>query len=215
MTYDEALQIILSVPDTFRRIGPNYDVWQVSEMSALARFVTGDDSVISQIVSVGSATAKWLDAFGQLMGVARRTRERDLLYAARVQNTCLANHCSPNCIISFLALALDLSSTVTEDFPEVGWTLEVANVSVLVDETSLANALVQVRPAGVPFKYSYPGGGLYMTSNVFRGRPLGYGAFLSPNFRTKNPALGGATNAAVSNLPTPFLTDPVINPDLG
>lgn len=215
MTYDEALQVILSQPKTFQRVGPNYDAWQISEMSAIARFVSGDDSVISQVSSLTTSTGKWLDTFGQLMGVSRRERERDSLYAARVQNTCLANHCAPNCIMSFLSLSLDITTTVTENLPEVGWNLSVTNSSVLVDEASLSEALVRVRPAGVPFQYEYPSGGLYMTTNVFRNRPLGYGAFYSANTKTKTPTLGGATNAATSLLPTPFLTDPTINPSLG
>lgn len=215
MTYDEALQIVTSLPETFRRVGSNYSVWQTSQMIAIARFISGDDSIISQIVSVDAATAKWLDTFGELLGISRKSRESDSAFAARVQATCVANHCSPLNIIAFLSFSMNITTEVTESFPDVGWVLSVSDSNVLTDEATLADTLVRVRPAGVPFVYEYPSGGLYMTSNVFRNRPLGYGAFLSDATKTKTPTEGGATNAATSTLPTVFLTDPVINPTLG
>lgn len=211
MTYDEALQVLRKFPETFRRVGPNYSAWEASEMTALARFVSGDSSIISQISSITTAHLKWLDVFGQLMGIARKTREQDSVYATRVQKTCVADHCSSLNIISFLALSMNLTATISESLPDVGWTLELPDSTALTDEAALAAQLVRVRPAGVPFGYTYPSSGLYMTTNVFRDKPLGYGSFMVASVGSKTPTMGGSTNAALSDLPTPFLTDPVIN----
>lgn len=215
MTYEEALQVLMTIPDTFRRVGPNYDSWHASKMTAIARFVSGDDSIIAQLSSVSSANLRWLDTFGLLFGVKRRSGERDSTYASRVQKTCVANHCSPLNIVAFLSLTLAIDSGVEENLPEVGWSLNLANAGDLTDESSISDTLIRVRPAGVPFSYAYPTGGLYMTSNVFRDKPFGYGSFLSSGTKTREPTTGGSTNAATSPLPTVFLTDTTINPSLG
>jgi hypothetical protein len=216
MNFNAVESILESLPSSFKRLGPNYDNWQNTQSAVLARMTGAIDSLMAQYSFTG-ATGNWLNAWGDILGVLRRS-ETDAIYHLCITGTMLAWRGTVPGIEKYINEARQIPCTVTEAFPNVGWNLVVQPGYTLSASqiSQLPVWLSFVRPAGVPYAVqAYNGSGGVLSTGNFISNTRFPGSWL--RLTGGNPSglvIPASTNNSVSTLPTTFFTDPTLNPSL-
>ncbi len=215
MDWDTVLNQLNDLPGTFKRTGSTYAQWVNSLTAAQHRMTNAADGIIAQ-ANFSTTSAQWLNFWGMLFGVPRNNNELSSAYQSRINQTLKAYRVTPSAIIAFLQNVWGLSVTLTETVGGFGWTITLASAIPSAELGAVVLGVSQVRPAGVPFGpiYILSGGASLGTVNYF-GAYRSTGAYLTNPVTTYNVVIPAGTNNAQSLLPTPFLTDPSLNPGLG
>ena len=214
MNWNDVSAILTALPNTFKRVGGNFDIWQATQTAALARMTDGYDSTTQQTSYVNSS-GSWLDAWGALFGIPRRT-EVDAIYRLCITGVLTATRGTPVGIEWFMNIARQIPSSVVENFPAVGWELLLSPGFVLspTQISELPGYLNYVRPAGIPYTVvGVIGSGTLSTGN-FLGRTRFLGSWLRSANDTIPINVPTSTNNTLCTLPTDLFTDPTINPSL-
>jgi hypothetical protein len=210
VTRDEVLARLNDLPGTYRRVDPTYVQLVGSIATSLSRHTHAADALLAQ-TAFTSAEGKWLDVWGLAFGIVRHDGEADAAYRTRIAGTLVAGSGPPVAIETYMSIARGLAATVVENFPAVGWSLQMAGGIAAADEAALALDLARVRPAGVPYTFQFLRGGLYLSTINYVGRASVTGAYLVNPLSTVPPPIGPNTNSTAPLLPTTFLTDPNLN----
>lgn len=215
MDWSSVETILASLPNSFKRNGPNYITWQNTQTAALSRMTTAFDDITAQATFL-EATGGWLNAWGELLGVLRST-EYDALYQQSITGTLTAWRATPVGIQKYLTVARGIPCTVIERFPLVGWQL-VINPGITLtsqEEIALPGWLAFVRPAGVPYTVNMAGvnGGFLSTGNFLKATKFP-SSWLRSSSNNGALTIPTATNNSVCTLPTTLFTDPTLNPSL-
>ena len=213
MDWQQVLQQVTDLPATFLRSGATFTQWMASFTEEVARYTETSDTLTNQI-NFNQSVGPWLDTWGRLFGIPRYTNESDAAYSTRITQTLQAYHGPPLAIEAYLEISLGLQSTVYENFPNVGWQIQLGPTAAKGNLATIAQDLNFVRPAGVPYYFEILQGGCYLTTVNYLDRPKVTGAYLTLPFIDEYPDIPANTNNAIPLLPTNFLTDPVINPSL-
>ena len=210
MDFAGNLNQLEDLPAAFKRFGPIFAGIITSISAALSRETRAIDQLSSQI-SLPTARWGWLDAIGKLYGIQRNQYENDPQFRRRLLGTLTANRGTPDSIINFIKLALNLNATITENFDLVSYQINFSNVLNQQVLQQVAIAINWVRPAGVPFLPLFViKGGLYLNTLNYFGVKKVTGSYLA------KPAVSIAVNLAANTnnpsplLPTTYLTDPYI-----
>lgn len=214
MNFQQTYQILSDLPQPFTRFGSIFNAILLGFTIACARNNISIDA-INQNIYTNNARWGWLDAFGQMYGVLRNQYETDPQYRTRLIGTLTAPHGTPLSISQFIKLALRISTYITENFSTPSFTV---NFNTPVNSNTLqniANTILWVRPAGVPFLplFSSSGGLFLFTLNYLNGTKV-TGSYLSNPHISGNVTISAGTPNPICTLPTTYFTDPFINPTL-
>lgn len=214
--WNDNLAIVGTLPPTYKRIGPNFDIWQSSQLSVLSRFTEAFSSLTAQYSYTG-ANGGWLSAWGEIFGILRST-EYDALFKAAITGTLLAWRGTPAGIAQYINQIRNIPATVTENFPNVGWQLVINPTYTLTSAqvALLPTWLAFVRPAGVPYNvFVNNGSGVYLSTGNFLSATRFPGSWLRISGASPfGLSIPQTTNNTVCELPTTLLTDPLLNPSL-
>lgn len=215
MDFSQITAQIADLPSAFTRPGAVYQQLQNSFSGALLRGCSASDGIIGQL-GFQNATGVWLDAWGKLYGLSRKANEADSVYKARITFTLLCGKGPPIAIRTFVETAEGIpDATIVENLPNVGWNMNITTSVSSETLNQVANDVVYVRPAGVPFgPFSVLRGGSYLGTVNYLGAGRVTGAYIFNPLTTFNFAIPESTNNSLSQLPTTFLSDPTINPSL-
>ncbi len=217
-----AVQYYLNdLPPNFKRHGPTFQWWQNSLGAGITQWTSAIDGVMTQ-VSFDAARWTWLDLWGRLYGVVRHNNETDSSYRVNIQNTILSRGATPVTLKYYMQWNYGIPVTITEDFTNASWLLNlqrpistVGFSSVAAAYEALALGFGRFRPAGVPFTpFSIAAGGNYLSTVNFLGKSRVPGSWLTSATTEQTFSLPDGTTNSVPNIPTMFLTDPTINPGL-
>jgi hypothetical protein len=214
MNWQDVANTLATLPPTFTRYGPNFTNWNNSGIAALERFTTSFDDTVAQATFV-SAVGNWLNAWGSILGVARRT-EYDDLYRICITGVLTAGRGTPVGIEWFMNVARQIPCTVAENFPKVGWQLllEAGFTLSPTQQAQLPGFLDYVRPAGVPYTITgYNATGVLSTGNFLSATRFP-GSWLRTTQGSVPINIPSTTNNTLCLLPTTLFTDPLINPSL-
>lgn len=164
MNIFDALKQLNDLPDTFRRGDATY-AFVMSSIAAGLTVLTAANTALLNETAYGDATDGWIDVWGAMPGIARRTGEANDVYKARVQNMLLAWRDSAVAIEEWLKIVENLPNTsVLEHFPTPGYNVTVPATLSAAQLTQILADLAYVRPAGVPFNFIATTGGTYLTT---------------------------------------------------
>jgi hypothetical protein len=164
MNIFEALQQILDVPTTFKRPDLTYDQLMASIAAALTLLSASNTAQLDE-TSYDDASAGWIDVWGALGGIPRRTGEADDVFHARTPNMLLAWRDSVVAIRTWLKVVENLPNTqVVENLPRLGYTVTVPATLTPNRLKQILTDLAWVRPAGMPFNFVSATGGTYLTT---------------------------------------------------
>lgn len=211
------------LPATFRRNDQVYANWIDSLAAALLLFCQASDNLQGVQTNFENASNQWLDCWGELCGVKRRSNESNFAYQNRIWETLLAPRDSAVAIESWISIVENVAAEVVELTPKaVGYNILFPPSQLLANVIRIITNLVYVRPAGVPFYCFYTQGSIYLntinylagtfTLNPAIGRVTG--AYLGSNGIPITFSIGSTTNNTVSLLPNLFFVDPTLNPSL-
>jgi hypothetical protein len=201
------------LPRTFKRLGATYQAFDSSQTTALYRYTSAVDGIMSQLI-FKQAVGPWLDVWGRLFDILRNVNESDNAYLNRITSTLLAGRCTPNAILVYLQM-LGITATIEEDFVNCAFHLQFTVPLTTAGFQALAQNLAAVRPAGVPFlPFQVLQGGLYVGTIDFLNAPKVTGAYLDAPLKSFTPTIAPSTDNSVPLLPTLWLTDPTLNPGL-
>ena len=158
-------------------------------------------------------TAKWgwLNAIGKLYGIQRNQYETDPQYRTRLFGTLTATHGTPDSIVNFIKLALNINSSITENFDLASYQINFTSPPSIQTLQQVAIAINWVRPAGIPFlPFFQIKGGLYLNTLNYLGVRQVTGSYLSRPSVSININLAPNTDNPKPLLPTTYLTDPYI-----
>lgn len=210
MNYTQVNAQLLNLPDTFQRFGPVFAGLMSAITAALTRSTYSIDQIAANI-NINTARFGWLDAIGELFGILRNPYESDTKYRARLIGTLSATRGTPTSIVNFLKLALNLTATVTENFSTTSYQVNFLQPQTLITLQQVVQALVWVRPAGVPFLPLYQlSGGLFLNTCNYLGVKQVTGSYLSNPNVAVNIVIAANTNNPAPLLPTVYLSDPYI-----
>lgn len=210
MNYQQILSILSDLPGTFQRPGTVYQSILQSFTSACARNTIAIDALISQI-SLPTANWGWLDAVGNLFGIPRNPYEIDPSYRSRIQATLIAPHVTPTAMENFIQAVLGISVIISENFTNATYQLEFSSPVSTQDLQNIVNALIWVRPAGIPFLPIYTvSGGLFLNTVNFFGVKRVSGSYLVQSRTSVDINIAPNTDNPQAMLPTVYLTDPLI-----
>jgi len=212
MDWSAVSATLAALPRTFQRSGPNFAAYQNSVIAALSEFTSGVDSLVAQSVGASGASGKWLDVWGEALGLPRQPGESRSTYLGRINAMCALPRGTVPAIETYMQLVANLSVTVTENFPSVGWTMTLSSASALQNAVALETGLGAVRPAGVPYSLVVQQGGSFLSTSNFFGRSRAKGSYLTSQSHGLSPSVAPNTNNVVVELPMTFLTDPTLNP---
>ena len=202
------------LPSTFKRQGNPYGQIIDALTAGLYLYTQAADSVLAQGTYFPGARFGWLDTWGLLVNVPRQANEADLRYAARILYTVTAGAGSPVGIALWIYKVWNLTVTITENLPDVGYTITFPGPVSSDLLLQILESLDRIRPAGVPFIIGVPGEGLFAnTINFFNAVNI-TGAYLTTTPSAPTASLSPATNNIEPSLPEIFLIDPVLNPGL-
>jgi hypothetical protein len=224
MNFSDVENQLTDLPSAFKRFGPIFAGLIVSLTAMLARSTRAIDGLPSQLylpVNAGSSiaplvninTAKWgwLDAIGKLYGIPRNQYETDPQYRVRLQGTLTAAHGTPIAITNFIKLALNLNTTITENFDLVSYQINFTNPPSIQTFTQVAISINWVRPAGVPFlPFFQIKGGLYLRTLNYFGIKRVTGSYLARPQATVDINLAANTDNPKALLPTTYISDPYV-----
>jgi len=213
MKYADVIARLENLPNSFRRQGLTYQQLENAFAAALTRYTDSMDGLTAQ-ETVTSAAFEWLNMQGDLYGIPRFSYESAATYLARIQATLKAPKGTPVAIESYMRLITGQVITVTEQTSVPNYFLTVSGNASTTVINQLNGNINFVRPAGVPFYYSLPTGGLYASTVNYAGRGRMTGSYLVAATTTEPPTISGTQNSALPLLPSDYLTDPTINPSL-
>ena len=201
---------ITDLPSTFKRFGFIFAGLIQSFSAALARGTTSMDQLPNNI-NMNFAKWGWLDAIGKLYGILRNPNENNNQFRDRLLGTLTATRGTPQSIVNFLQVALNLNTSITENFDLVSYQLNFSKAINTQTLQKVAVALQWVRPVGVPFlPFFQLKGGLYLsTLNYFRVQKV-TGSYLGKPSVSILVNLAANTNSPEALLPTTYLADPWI-----
>jgi len=211
MDYAEVQQQLNDLPQTFQRFGPVFAGLISSLAAALTRSTNSIDALTPSMINLPTAKWGWLDAIGKLYGIQRNEYETDPQFRTRLQGTLTATHGTPDSIVNFIKLALNLNTTITENFNLVSYQINFTSPPTQQTLQQVAVAINWVRPAGIPFLPLFQlRGGLYLNTLNYFGVKRVTGSYLSRPSVSVNINLAPNTNNPKPLLPTTYLSDPYI-----
>lgn len=211
MNFDEVKGQLEDLPSTFKRFGPVFAGLISSLAAALTRSTDSIDALTPNNINLPTAKWGWLDAIGKLYGIQRDQYETDPQYRTRLQGTLTATKGTPQSIVNFIKLALNLNSSITENFDLVSYQINFTNPPSQQTLQQVAIAINWVRPAGVPFLPLFQlKGGLYLSTLNYLGVKNVTGSYLSRPQVSIDINIGPNTNSPKPLLPTTYLSDPYI-----
>ena len=198
------------LPSAFKRFGPIFARLITSLSAALTRSTSSIDQLATNI-SLPTAKWGWLDAIGKLYGIQRNQFETDPQFRTRLLGTLTATRGTPTSMVNFIKLALNLNTSITENFSLVSYQINFSNPPNQQTLQKVVIAINWVRPAGVPFLPLFQiKGGLYLdTLNYFRVKRV-TGSYLARPVAAINVNIAANTNSPKALLPTNYLTDPYV-----
>ena len=207
MQFSDVQQQIGSLPDTFIPMGSIF-AGLIESLSALvARSTTAIDQLSSQI-DVPTAKFGWLTAIGLLFGIQRNQYESDDQFRTRLVGTLTATRGTPQSIVNFLQLALNLNVTVSEDFINPSYQINFLTPVTTQTIQKVVIAINWVRPAGVPFLPLFiTRGGLYLDTCNYFGVKRVTGSYLANPSTLVTVNIGANTNSPINQLPTNYISD--------
>lgn len=200
-------------PTTFRRQGDVYGQFEASFAALLSRYTTSQDDTTAQ-EGILTSGAKWLDTYGLMYGIPRFADEDSADYLSRIQETLVSARGTPVAIETYLQLITGVTTAVSEDTTDCRWTASFGGPLSAALKTRVNKGVNFVRPAGVPFSFSFNAGGLYASTINYLGRSRVTGAYLISSGSGAKPDISANTNNSLPTLPTDYLTDPTLNPSL-
>lgn len=213
MDFQQIQDQIEDLPQTFKRYDAPYTQWSDALTSALRVFGFAVDSLLTMVSSFDAAEDSWIDAWGSLGNVIRRTNESDAVYQPRIQNTVLAKHASPVAMLTWLSVIEMVSNaTLAERGASLGYSITLPQTLTTAQIQQIIMNLNVVRPAGVPFNIFIQTGALYLDTVNYLDSPRITGAYLGNSSNAFTLPLGAGQNSSQSILPDLLLVDPTINP---
>lgn len=210
MNFIDVENQLTDLPASFKRFGPIFAGLIVSLSAMLARSTRAIDQLAPQI-NINTAKWGWLDAIGKLYGIPRNQYETDAQYKIRLLGTLTAAHGTPTSITSFIKLALNLNTTITENFDLVSYQINFSNPPTIQTLTQVAISINWVRPAGVPFLPFFEiTGGLFLNTLNYFGVKRVTGSYLSRPQASVDINLSSHTNNPKPLLPTTYISDPYV-----
>lgn len=196
------------LPRTFWKPGQTYQNLIASIASGLDSFTGPANALVSQ-ATLTTARYKWLDLWGLLFSVPRLPSETDTQYLNHILSILNEGNTTPVRIESYIENIYNLTVTLTENFPNVGYTLTFEGSSA--DLNQLAADLGRIRPAGVPF---FP---LYVLQGAFYANTINFlngwrvpGSYVINSSVPIFPTISASTTNALNTIPTQYLTDPIL-----
>lgn len=171
------LRQLLDVPATFQR--PTLVYQQI--ISALAEALTASADSTSALMgqtNFANTIAGWIDVWGDLAGILRRSSEADSIFKARLPAMLLANRDSPVAIEEWLQAVEQVQGFVIENLALWGYQVILPVTLPQLQVTQIIKNLAYVRPAGMPFSASQRTGGTYLNTVNYRGPLDGQLTFL-------------------------------------
>lgn len=211
MDFKDVSNQLTDLPLTFQPLGPIFAGLIESLSAALARSTRAIDQISPNMINMPTARWGWLDAIGKLYGLPRLLNEIDVNYRKRLIGTLTATRGTPNSIVNFLKFALNINSTISENFSVVSYQLNFNTPVSSAQLQQVAIAIGWVRPAGVPFLPIFNiSGGLYINTLNYLGNKFVTGSYLSRPGSTINVVLAANTDNPEPILPTNYIVDPYI-----
>ena len=210
MNFTDVQNQLDDLPLTFKRFGPIFAGLILSLTAAIARNTIPIDQLPPNL-NLQTAKWGWLDAIGKLYGIQRNQYETDPQYRARLFGTLTANHGTPTSIVDFIKLALNINTSISENFTVASYQINFNNPPSLQTLKQVAIAINWVRPAGIPFLPLFQiKGGLFLNTLNYLGVKRVTGSYLARPAVSISVNLAPNTNNPKPLLPTTYLTDPYI-----
>jgi len=179
MDFTDVQNQLSDLPLTFRRFGPVFAGLIQSLTAAIARTTIPEDQLAGQ-TNLQVAKWGWLDAIGKLYGIQRNQYETDPQYRARLFGTLTAWHGTPQAIVNFIQLALNINTSISENFSLASYQINFNSPPSTQTLTQVAIAINWVRPAGIPFLPLFSiNGGLYVNTLNYLGAKQVTGSYFS------------------------------------
>ena len=201
------------LPNTFKRNGPPYTQLIDSFAAGLTLFTLGADATAMQVALFGFALDGWLDVWGLLFNIPRNQNEANAIYGTRIARTVLAWVGTVPAIQAWMNFYTP-GGVITENFPNVGYTMTFPSSVPLAVINSFLITLNRIRPAGVPFIVLIGSSGLFLGTEEFTGQGQVAGSYLTIGTTRLFPNLNATTLSFEPILPTLYLVDPTLNPSL-
>jgi hypothetical protein len=209
-----AVQTQLSdLPTTFKRQATPFTQWLDALAAALTTFTAALDGLVLQ-TNFPSAQYGWVDVWGTIFGVQRRSNEPDSTYIARIQNTVIAAHVTPVAMLLWLSVIEGITAQLADSPVAVGYTLTLPSTLSTAQINAILLNLAYVRPAGMPFAVHVEAGGTYLNTVDYIGAPRATGIYLGGAFSIFPMSIPSATGNSLSIVPDLLFTDPTLNPGL-
>ena len=210
MNFTDVQNQLDDLPLTFKRFGPIFAGLILSLTAAIARNTIPIDQLPPNL-NLQTAKWGWLNAIGKLYGIQRNQYETDPQYRTRLFGTLTATHGTPDSIVNFIKLALNINSSITENFDLASYQINFTSPPSIQTLQQVAIAINWVRPAGIPFlPFFQIKGGLYLNTLNYLGVRQVTGSYLSRPSVSININLAPNTDNPKPLLPTTYLTDPYI-----
>ena len=210
MNFTDVQNQLDDLPLTFKRFGPIFAGLILSLTAAIARNTIPIDQLPPNL-NLQTAKWGWLNAIGKLYGIQRNQYETDPQYRTRLFGTLTATHGTPDSIVNFIKLALNINSSITENFDLASYQINFTSPPSIQTLQQVAIAINWVRPAGIPFlPFFQIKGGLYLNTLNYLGVRQVTGSYLSRTSVSININLAPNTDNPKPLLPTTYLTDPYI-----
>ncbi len=202
----DVLNQLNDLPDTFKRIGPNFSAMENSFGLSLSAYTVSTDGILNQL-NFQNAEFYGLDLWGDMFGVTRNINEDDTVYKSRIVNTLEAWFCTIPGIIRYLQQVYNISATITESGASWSVTFTTPSISPLV----IIDNLNIIRPAGVPFYVNLLSGGLYLNTINYIGSYRVTGSYITSPFSNYNFTIPSTTNNSLALFPTTLVSTPAFN----
>ena len=208
MQFADVLARLQQLPATFRRQLTPYQWLEASLTAQLASYTATDDAITSQ-AQFTTAIGRWVDTWGQVLGIPRQSSESTVAYFNRILASMTAAKGPPVAMEFFLKTVLNAAVVIVDSPTAIGYSVEIPSTVNLILAVAAIN---YVRPTGVPFVIVLTEGGPYISGINFCGRGSVTGAYLTSGSRSPAGLISSSTNSVVNQLPTTWLTDPLLNP---
>lgn len=216
MQYSDVIAQLSLLPSTFLRPGNPFQFLLSAKTAALFRFTNAVDGLSNQVLNFFNAYGVWLDAWGKLWSISRNSGEIDASYLNRISATLLSGKTTPVAIELFVQLGFNIAVTVSENLSTATWSMSFPSPPSTAQYANITASLPYVRPAGVPMTAPSVGqGGTYLGTVNYLGAPRTTGAYLQTPQTSESTNQSAYTNSSTPLLPTTFLSDPTLNPNLG
>lgn len=202
------LKQLNDLPGVFKPGDPTYNVIMASILTELNDLGATTDSLQAQL-SFPTATAGWLDLWGDFFGIPRNASEPDATYNSRIQETLLGWASTVAGIKKYIETVYGVSVSVTENLTNGGFTITFSEPLTDTVYTEIALGLNHIRPAGVPFlPLQVISGGGFLTTDFFLGMSSAGGAYLTSPTEDFYPPIPPNTNAWRGTIPSPYFAFP-------